>query len=80
MRTAELLNALAKSSPGIECLLDARHATVTTLYQPSIRGLSTTLFTAAFEVAKQMIVHPDCPPAVKRALEAYDVHTQISNI
>ena len=75
MRTSELLNALAQVDPGIQCLVSAQRATVTTLYYPGFRGLGKTLFDAARQVAKSLMEHPDCPPAVKVALDAYDQHT-----
>ncbi len=75
MRTSELLNALAQADPGLQCLVSAKRATVTTLYQPGFRGLGKTLFDAALQVAKSLREHPDCPPQVKEALEAYDQHT-----
>jgi hypothetical protein len=75
MRTSELLKALAQADPGIQCLLSANRATVTTLYMPGFRGLGKTLFDAALQVAKSLRERPDCPQQVKEALEAYDQHT-----
>jgi len=77
MREAELLNALACHDPGVEVHLDSKRAAVTALYKPSLRGLGKTLFDAAFDLAKQMYRHPDCPPDVDAALEAYDNRTNI---
>lgn len=79
MRTIELLEALSQSGHGIECLLSnvyLPHATITTLYLPVISADGLTLFDAAIKVAQKMIKHPDCPPYVKRALDAYNQHTE----
>lgn len=80
MRTSELLDALAQTDPGIQCLVSAKRATVTTLYTPGFRSVSETLFDAALQVAKSLTVHPDCPPQVKAALDAYDHNTTFLRI
>jgi len=77
VREAELLNALACHDPGVEVHLDSKRAAVTALYKPPLRGHGKTLFYAAFDLAKQMYQHPDCPPDVDAALEAYDNRTNI---
>lgn len=75
MRTAELLNALAKADYGIECRVRADFATVTTLYKPELRGGAPTLFEAALLLAQRLHLHPHCPPEVRDALHEYDTHT-----
>lgn len=75
MRTAELLNALAKSGAGIECTVKSDFATVTTLYKPGLRGGAPTLFEAALLLAQRVHLHPHCPPEVRDALHEYDAHT-----
>lgn len=76
MRTAELLNALAKIDPGIECTLVSGRAAVTTLYEPLLGGEGKTLFAAAFQLAKKLTVHPQCPASITAALSEYDEHTE----
>ena len=75
MRTSELSSALASRDPGIEITLDSRRATMSTLYEPILHGHGKTLFDAAFDLAKQMIRHPDCPPDVEAALDSYNGRT-----
>ena len=75
MRTAELLNALAKADPGIECTVTSDHATVTTLYEPRLSETAPTLFEAALRLAQRIHLHPPCPPKVRYALHEYDDHT-----
>jgi len=74
MRTAELLNALAKTEPGLLCQVGPNRSTVETLYKPRVRCSSPTLFEAALLVAAALFAHPDCPPKVRAALDAYDRH------
>lgn len=76
MRTAELLNALAKADSGIKCMLVPNHATVNTLYSPLLVGEGKTLFAAAFQLAKKLAIHSQCPPSVNAALHEYDQHTE----
>ena len=84
MRGQELLAALGRQSPGVEIHMGRQcgeeYARVTTSYQPTITACAKTLFDAAFEVARQMIQHPDCPAAVANALEEYDRHTEALRI
>jgi hypothetical protein len=80
MREAELLNALAAHDPGIQLevyrLRGSPRASLVTYYRPVLRAVGDTILSAALDVAKQMLVHPDCPPEVKAALEAYNRHSQ----
>jgi len=76
MRTTELLNALAEAEPGIGCTVTSGSASVTTLYAPPLKGEGTTLFAAAFQLAKKLTAHSQCPSAVNTALHMYDRHTE----
>jgi len=81
VRGQELLAALALKAPGIEMHMTPWPcATVATLYEPNIKASGQTLFDAAFEVARQMLYHSQCPPEVRAALEDYDKHTHILQI
>jgi len=75
MRTAELLNALAKVYPGIGCQVKADYATVTTFYRPELRSGAPTLFEAALLLAQALHLHPRCPPKVRDALHEYNAHS-----
>ncbi len=75
MRTAELLDALAKADNGIVCTVKPNHAIVISKYRPKMHGAGKTLFQAAFELAGKMRLHLDCPPEVRDALDEYEYHT-----
>lgn len=81
MRGQELLAALALRAPGIEIHMGVQggknFASVATLYEPETRATGATLFNAAFEVARQLLQHPQTPREVVEALEEYDQHTEI---
>jgi uncharacterized protein YfiM (DUF2279 family) len=84
MREQELLSALSLESPGIEMHMSVQNgqgcAWVGTLYEPTIQATGPTLFDAAFKVGQQMIAHPNCPAAVKVALEAYGRHSEMLQV
>jgi len=75
MRTAELLDALAKVDDGIVCTVKPNYAIVTSKYRPRMHGAGKTLFQAAFELAGKMLLHTNCPSEVKKALDDYEYHT-----
>jgi len=78
MHEQQLLAALALKAPGIEMHMNRQNgedcASVATLYEPEIRGVGTTLFEAAFEVARPMLEHPQAPREVTLALEEHRQH------
>jgi len=76
MRTAELLNALAKTEPGLLCLVGPNCSTIETLYKPRVRYEAATLFEAALLVAAEVYIYHNCPAEVKAALDAYEHHTE----
>ena len=76
MRESELLHALSRQDPGFEMRVARERVALDTLYHPRLHEVGTDLFQVALAVAKQMIDHPDCPPEVKEALEAYNRHSQ----
>ena len=80
MRTNELLNALKRQKHGVEVIADDDSALCKILYAPYLYGNGKTIFDAAFQVAKRLINHPDCPESVKRALEEYDEHSRAMNL
>ena len=75
MRTAEILDALAKTEPGLLCTVGPNQSTVETLYAPQIRCSAPSLFKAARLVAIELHAHVHCPPAVSAALDGYEYHT-----
>lgn len=75
MRTGELIKALSQENPGIRFIVTRHYATCTTLYDPPILGRGKTAFNAAFETARQLFKHPECPPCVKVALDKYEQQT-----
>ncbi len=80
MRTLDLINALSCFDLGLEIHVNRQFSTVYSLYKPCLRSVSKTLFAAVFDLAQQMLEHPDCPPEVKRALEDYDRQTEFLRI
>jgi len=80
MRTAELLNALSQTKPGLMCLVGPDCSTIETLYEPRIRYDASTLFEAALLVAAEMLAYSNCPLEVQEALEAYECHTRHLNL
>lgn len=80
MRTAEILAALAKTEPGLLCMIGPQQSTIETLYEPRIRCGAPTLFKAAMLVAAELFPHRDCPPEVHTALDDYEHHTSILSL
>ena len=75
MRTAELLDALSQTEPGLLCLVGPQRSSIETLYEPKVRCSSPSLFEAALLVAAALLPHSDCPPDVKAALDEYEHRT-----
>lgn len=71
MRTAKLLDALAKAGNGITCTVKSDGVIVTSNYKPRMLGSGDTLFQAASQLAGKMSHHLDCPLEVKEALDDY---------
>jgi len=80
MRTAELLNALSKTEPGLLCLVGPNCSSIETLYKPRVRYEASTLLEAALLVAAEVFTYLDCPPEVKTALDEYEFNTTNSRL
>jgi hypothetical protein len=84
VREQELLAALALKAPGIEMHMGVQNgaiwASVIIMYEPHTRACKQTLFDATFNVARRLILDPQCPPEVRVALEDYDQHSRLLQI
>jgi len=76
MRTNELLAALAQEGRGVKVYVNTSFSFCVLLYPPFICCHGKTPFNAAFAVAMELLVHPDCPLPVLEALEEYEAHTE----
>jgi len=74
MREAELLAALGQADGGVQVNVSRKGITVATRYTPLVKYTAPRLMLAAFEVAVAVQHDRRCPPAVLKALEAYDKH------
>lgn len=74
MRTQELINALAKGPGGIQINITNTKVTINVM-DITCEGL--TIFDAAFQIAKQIIIDHDSPKEIVAALKEYDARTRI---
>jgi hypothetical protein len=82
MRTAELLRALSQSHHGIYIHSTAECAVIRTRYAPYVCGEGQTIFDAALVTARLVLKEaiPGCCPGVLKALERYDIHSEMLRV